>query len=242
MQRLPRPRQTVMKNGVPEIELQEHGNVLEHFNIGGSKAGKQPVARKPGNAHHRPQDDGHDDPHQGDLEGIQHADEQCPGVAVGGRIGNQGLTDFEPGLPPDETEAGGDGLPAQIGLSDGKKIVSEGQHQAQGQDLVDQRPFGGVMPERDTFYLGRSCWFRVHVCHSSVGLSANRFSALCDLILPSRGASTTWQHYSSASGGQSPPYVAPAWIGGRVGCAHRYSARSSGHPLLDHGDQYGAAT
>jgi len=157
IKRLTRPGQTVMEDRVPEIELQQHRNVLKHFNIGTGKAGKQPIARQPGDPDQSPQNERQDHPRQGNLEGVQDPDQQSPGVSVCGRIGNKRLANLEPGLPFDKTETGGNGLSSQIRLSDGEKIVTEHKYQAQGQSLVDQRPLRRVMPERDALGFWKPC-------------------------------------------------------------------------------------
>ena len=66
-----------MKNGVPKKELQQNRNVLQHFNIGGSEPRNQPVGRKTGDPDNRPQEDGQNDPDQGNFQGIQNPDRRA---------------------------------------------------------------------------------------------------------------------------------------------------------------------
>ena len=119
-----------MKNGVPEKELQEDRNVLQHFDIACSQSREEPISRKARHSDNRPQNNRQNDPDYGDFQGIQNPDQKGPGISVGCRKGDHRLTNLEPSLTAHKTETGSDVLSLQIGLGDGEKVIAQGEHHA----------------------------------------------------------------------------------------------------------------
>ena len=80
-------------------------------------------------------------PSDRDLEGVGQADQQRPGIGVGGAVGEEGrLADLEPGLAPEECETARDAARLEIGERVQNEVSSRGDDQ-RGRERLNPNRF-----------------------------------------------------------------------------------------------------